>query len=61
VHRYLYLRRTICYEKDPEVVAKEAIQEATRNKSDIVLVDTAGRMQVGLCGLICMLINLTRY
>jgi signal recognition particle GTPase len=36
------------YEKDPAVVAKEAIQEATQNKSDIVLVDTAGRMQVGL-------------
>jgi signal recognition particle receptor subunit alpha len=35
------------YEKDPAVVAKEAIQEATRNKSDVVLVDTAGRMQVG--------------
>lgn len=34
------------YEKDPAVVAKEAIQEAARNKSDVVLVDTAGRMQV---------------
>lgn len=34
------------YEKDPAVVAKEAIQEATRNGSDVVLVDTAGRMQV---------------
>ncbi|CAM0871174.1 unnamed protein product [Alopecurus aequalis] len=33
------------YEKDPAVVAKEAIQEATKNKSDVVLVDTAGRMQ----------------
>ncbi|XP_058069129.1 uncharacterized protein LOC131218545 [Magnolia sinica] len=33
------------YEKDPAIVAKEAIQEATRNKSDVVLVDTAGRMQ----------------
>ncbi|KAL6648198.1 hypothetical protein ACP70R_012422 [Stipagrostis hirtigluma subsp. patula] len=33
------------YEKDPAVVAKEAIQEASRNKSDVVLVDTAGRMQ----------------
>ncbi|GJN30012.1 hypothetical protein PR202_gb18285 [Eleusine coracana subsp. coracana] len=33
------------YEKDPAVVAKEAIQEAARNKSDVVLVDTAGRMQ----------------
>lgn len=34
------------YEIDPAVVAKEAIQEATRNGSDVVLVDTAGRMQV---------------
>eukprot|EP00252_Welwitschia_mirabilis_P000706 TRINITY_DN10679_c0_g2_i1.p1 TRINITY_DN10679_c0_g2~~TRINITY_DN10679_c0_g2_i1.p1 ORF type:complete len:586 (-),score=177.50 TRINITY_DN10679_c0_g2_i1:209-1813(-) len=33
------------YERDPAVVAKEAIQEAFRNKSDVVLVDTAGRMQ----------------
>ncbi|KAM3239706.1 hypothetical protein ACQJBY_053416 [Aegilops geniculata] len=33
------------YERDPAVVAKGAIQEATRNKSDVVLVDTAGRMQ----------------
>ncbi|KAJ4803039.1 Signal recognition particle receptor subunit alpha [Rhynchospora pubera] len=33
------------YEKDPAIVAKEAIQEAARNKSDVVLVDTAGRMQ----------------
>ncbi|KAJ8747612.1 hypothetical protein K2173_014474 [Erythroxylum novogranatense] len=33
------------YEKDPAVVAKEAIQEATQNGSDVVLVDTAGRMQ----------------
>ncbi|KAJ9162957.1 hypothetical protein P3X46_022687 [Hevea brasiliensis] len=33
------------YEKDPAIVAKEAIQEAARNGSDVVLVDTAGRMQ----------------
>ncbi|XP_047322906.1 signal recognition particle receptor subunit alpha-like [Impatiens glandulifera] len=33
------------YEKDPAVVAKEAIQEASRVGSDVVLVDTAGRMQ----------------
>ncbi|PKA48073.1 Signal recognition particle 54 kDa protein 1 [Apostasia shenzhenica] len=33
------------YEKDPAIVAKEAIQEAIRNTSDVVLVDTAGRMQ----------------
>ncbi|RWW42854.1 hypothetical protein BHE74_00051560 [Ensete ventricosum] len=35
------------YEKDPAIVAKEAIQEAKHNNSDVVLVDTAGRMQVG--------------
>ncbi|KVI11723.1 AAA+ ATPase domain-containing protein [Cynara cardunculus var. scolymus] len=29
----------------PAIVAKEAIQEAARNGSDVVLVDTAGRMQ----------------
>ncbi|GAB4836752.1 hypothetical protein Ancab_001664 [Ancistrocladus abbreviatus] len=33
------------YEKDPAIVAKEAIQEASRIGSDVVLVDTAGRMQ----------------
>nr|GMD23589.1 signal recognition particle receptor subunit alpha-like [Ipomoea batatas] len=33
------------YEKDPAIVAKEAIEEASRNGSDVVLVDTAGRMQ----------------
>ncbi|RLM98535.1 hypothetical protein C2845_PM06G07520 [Panicum miliaceum] len=33
------------YERDTAVVAKQAIQEATRTKSDVVLVDTAGRMQ----------------
>ncbi|KAK1610612.1 hypothetical protein QYE76_034285 [Lolium multiflorum] len=33
------------YERDPAVVAKGAIQEAARNKTDVVLVDTAGRMQ----------------
>ncbi|KAL3679403.1 hypothetical protein R1sor_022359 [Riccia sorocarpa] len=33
------------YEKDPAVVAKEAIREAARMKQDVVLVDTAGRMQ----------------
>ncbi|GJM91668.1 hypothetical protein PR202_ga08067 [Eleusine coracana subsp. coracana] len=33
------------YERDPAVVAREAIREACRNKSDVVLVDTAGRMQ----------------
>ncbi|KAG6625597.1 hypothetical protein CIPAW_16G108700 [Carya illinoinensis] len=33
------------YEKVPAIVAKEASQEATHNGSDVVLVDTAGRMQ----------------
>nr|XP_010910254.1 signal recognition particle receptor subunit alpha homolog [Elaeis guineensis]XP_010910255.1 signal recognition particle receptor subunit alpha homolog [Elaeis guineensis] len=33
------------YEKDPAIVARESIQEASRNSSDVVLVDTAGRMQ----------------
>uniref|UniRef100_A0A0D6R849 SRP54-type proteins GTP-binding domain-containing protein n=2 Tax=Araucaria cunninghamii TaxID=56994 RepID=A0A0D6R849_ARACU len=32
-------------EKDPAVVAKEAIQNASRNKLDVVLVDTADVMQ----------------
>ncbi|KAK9138741.1 hypothetical protein Sjap_009335 [Stephania japonica] len=34
------------YEKDPAIVAKEAIQEATCSGKYMVLVDTAGRMQV---------------
>ncbi|KAF9588201.1 hypothetical protein IFM89_008215, partial [Coptis chinensis] len=33
------------YEKDPAVVAKEAIQEATRIGSDVVIVDTYRHMQ----------------
>jgi signal recognition particle receptor subunit alpha len=33
------------YEKDPAMVAKEAIREAVRTQQDVVLVDTAGRMQ----------------
>ena len=33
------------YEKDPANVASEAIKAATRQKCDVVLVDTAGRMQ----------------
>ncbi|KAL6648966.1 hypothetical protein ACP70R_013190 [Stipagrostis hirtigluma subsp. patula] len=33
------------YEKDPAVLAKEAIEEASRNKSAVFLVETAGRMQ----------------
>ncbi|MCO5555646.1 hypothetical protein L7F22_009191 [Adiantum nelumboides] len=33
------------YEKDPALVAREAIREAVMNKIDVVLVDTAGRMQ----------------
>ena len=33
------------YSKDPSSVAKAAIEEAIQNKNDVVLVDTAGRMQ----------------
>lgn len=33
------------YSKDPSSVAKAAIEQATQNKNDVVLVDTAGRMQ----------------
>jgi len=33
------------YAKDPSAVAKAAIQEATQNGNDVVLIDTAGRMQ----------------
>ncbi|KAK1274425.1 Signal recognition particle 54 kDa protein 1 [Acorus gramineus] len=33
------------YEKDPAMVAKESIQKAHRDHTDVVLVDTAGRMQ----------------
>ena len=40
------------YEKDPAIVAKEAIQEASRNGSDVVLVDTAGRMQVTIVAIV---------
>ncbi len=36
------------YEKDPAMVAKEAIREALRSKQDVLLVDTAGCMQVQL-------------
>ena len=48
------------YEKDPAIVAKEAIQEATRNGSEVVLVDTAGRMQV-LYNFICFNVYLYIY
>lgn len=34
------------YEKDPAKVAAEAIKVAERDGRDVVLVDTAGRMQV---------------
>lgn len=34
------------YEKDPAKVAAEAIRVAERDGRDVVLVDTAGRMQV---------------
>lgn len=33
------------YSKDPSAVAKAAIQYATDNSKDVVLIDTAGRMQ----------------
>ena len=33
------------YEKDPAAVAADAIRAAAREKRDVVLVDTAGRMQ----------------
>lgn len=33
------------YEKDPAAVAADAIRAAAREKQDVVLVDTAGRMQ----------------
>ena len=33
------------YAKDPSSVAKAAIEQATKDKHDVVLVDTAGRMQ----------------
>jgi len=33
------------YAKDPSSVAKAAIQQATQNGNDVVLIDTAGRMQ----------------
>jgi len=33
------------YEKDPANVAAEGIRQAQRDKADVVLVDTAGRMQ----------------
>ena len=34
------------YEKDPAKVAMEAIKQAERSGREVVLVDTAGRMQV---------------
>jgi hypothetical protein len=34
------------YEKDPAKVAAEAVKVAQRDGRDVVLVDTAGRMQV---------------
>ena len=33
------------YSKDPSAVAKAAISHATENGNDVVLMDTAGRMQ----------------
>ena len=37
---------------DKLFVAKEAIQEASRNGSDVVLVDTAGCMQVTIVAIV---------
>lgn len=39
------------YEKDPAKVAFEAVKVAERDGRDVVLVDTAGRMQVGVSGM----------
>ena len=33
------------YKDDPAVIAKEALQEARAKNFDVVLIDTAGRMQ----------------
>ena len=33
------------YERDPSVIAQQAIQQATRQGIDVVMIDTAGRMQ----------------
>ena len=33
------------YKDDASVIAKEALQEARNKKYDVVLIDTAGRMQ----------------
>lgn len=33
------------YGDDPSIIAKEALQEARNKKYDVVLIDTAGRMQ----------------
>ncbi|KAK9122931.1 hypothetical protein Sjap_012533 [Stephania japonica] len=40
-----HARRLQGYEKDLAIVAKDAIQEATRSEKDMVLVDTIGWMQ----------------
>ncbi|KAI3917977.1 hypothetical protein MKW98_000211 [Papaver atlanticum] len=47
------------YEKDPAVVVKEAIREARRNGSDVVLVNTAGRMQINYLSSIRKLADLS--
>jgi hypothetical protein len=41
------------YEKDPAKVAAEAIRVAQRDGRDVVLVDTAGRMQVRTHSTLC--------
>lgn len=42
------------YEKDPAKVAAEAIRVAQRDGRDVVLVDTAGRMQVNSAARLCL-------
>ena len=38
--------RTGRYEKDPALIAEQAIKKAKDDGMDVVLIDTAGRMQV---------------
>ncbi len=42
------------YEKDPAKVAAEAVRVAERDGRNVVLVDTAGRMQVGAGGVMIL-------
>ncbi|EFJ37921.1 hypothetical protein SELMODRAFT_75660 [Selaginella moellendorffii] len=49
------------YEKDPANVAREAIATAAKTKHDVVLVDTAGRMQASFSKLCFSLFSLRSY